>query len=42
MLLKIYFDESGTHASSPVLIMGELLRSAEQFAQFGELLGGIR
>jgi Protein of unknown function (DUF3800) len=39
---NMYFDESGTHASSPVLIMGGLLGSTEQFTTFGQLLDRIR
>jgi hypothetical protein len=38
----MYFDESGTHASSPVLVMGGLLGSVEQFATFRTSLDEIR
>jgi hypothetical protein len=38
----MYFDESGTHASSPILIMGGLLGSAAQFDMLRQRLDGIR
>jgi hypothetical protein len=39
---NLYFDESGTHAGSPVLIMGGLLGNAEQFSIFRQRLDEIR
>lgn len=39
---NMYFDESGTHATSPVLLMGGLVGSAEQFTTFGRHLDRIR
>ena len=37
-----YFDESGTHDSAPVIVLGGLLGSAEQFRNLGDRLDAIR
>ena len=34
MLIRAYFDDSGTHANSDVVVLGGLLGSVDQWTQF--------